>query len=53
MKRYVITKSSGERFEADAVIFKGLDRWAVIHSKSGKEEVKILDGWVVSLRSFA
>lgn len=52
MKPYIITKSSGERFEADSIIYHGFERWAVVKERGGKYEVKILDDWKVAKREF-
>lgn len=51
MKPYIITKSSGERFEADSIIYRGFEKWAVVKERGGKYEVKILDDWKVAKRS--
>lgn len=53
MKPYVITTASGQRIEADAVVWKGLERWAII--KTGAmvvEEFKIDPDSRVANRAF-
>lgn len=48
MRPYIITKSSGERFEADSIIYRGFEKWAVVKERGGKSEIKIQDDWKVA-----